>query len=246
MTVTRKRLVIVGVLVFVIGLVVLFPARVAYQWFGAGLFEVAGLNGTVWRGEADAVETSGVAISDVRWTMQPLQLLLGRAAFDLEGDLANGSVAGNVQLGFTGNIAAKDVQAFIPLDSLQSALRLPGLQGSGSARFEEIRISGNTLESAIGSVEVANLVSPLLGRAPIGGYRLEFQPTDDGVVASVEDTDGVLDVAGSLTVDSTWAYSLLAMVTAKAEASDELKSQLRQLGPANDRGQREVRIEGRL
>lgn len=246
MTLSRKRFVTIGAVVFVIGVLVTFPARVAFQWFAGDVVQAAGISGTIWRGQANVIESRGVALTNLNWTMQPMQLFLGRAAFQIESDVGNGFVNGNVAVTITGNARISDLRASIPLGVLQQAIASPGLSGSGNLSFEEITIEDEMLTGAVGTVELINLVSPQFGSTPIGGYRMDFQSADDGVMASVEDTNGVLDVAGTFDLTTAGAYRLVAMVTAKAEASATLKGQLEQLGPANPRGQREVRIEGQL
>ena len=69
---------------------------------------------------------------------------------------------------------------------------------------------------------------------------------NDGIGASVEDTDGVVDIAGSLQINSDRSYRFIAQVVAKSEAPERLKTQMQYLPPANDRGQQELRIEGSL
>ena len=45
---SRSRLAKVGLLVFVAGLILLFPARVAYRWFAPAEFVASGISGSVW------------------------------------------------------------------------------------------------------------------------------------------------------------------------------------------------------
>ncbi|NIO14088.1 MAG: hypothetical protein GTO31_09455, partial [Xanthomonadales bacterium] len=74
---------------------------------------------------------------------------------------------------------------------------------------------------------VADLVVPPLNRGPIGGYRAEFFTTDDGISASVEDTDGVVDIAGSLTLRSDRSYQFIAKVMAKPGTPAAVRNQMR-------------------
>lgn len=86
----------------------------------------------------------------------------------------------------------------------------------------------------------------IYSRAPIGGYRAELFTQGNGIAASVEDTDGVIDLAGSLTVNSDRTYQFLGQLAPKPETDDGLRNQLRFLGSPNDRGQYELRLEGQL
>ena len=134
----------------------------------------------------------------------------------------------------------------MPLDLFASALGIRGLQGNASLQFENIELQDGIPVRLDGVVDVANLVVPALNRGSIGGYRVEFFTTDDGVSGSVEDTDGVVDIAGSLTLRSDRSYQFIAKIMAKPTAPAALRNQMRMLPPANERGQQELRIEGSL
>ena len=69
---------------------------------------------------------------------------------------------------------------------------------------------------------------------------------DAGIVASVEDVDAVLEVAGSLTVSADRSYQFLAQLSANGKTAAPVRQQMQFLGSANDRGQHELRLEGVL
>ena len=84
---------------------------------------------------------------------------------------------------------------------------------------------------------------PWTAPSTLGGYRAEFYTQNNGIVASVEDTDGVVDVAGSLQLNPDKTYAFRGQVVAKPNTPDNLTNQLRYL-PTNDRGQHELSFEG--
>ncbi len=100
--------------------------------------------------------------------------------------------------------------------------------------------------AAEGIINVGNLVAPKLGREPIGSFRAEFFTQGDGIAASVEDADAVVELAGSLQVNEDGSYQFIAQIAPKPATPAEVKRQLQFLGAANDRGQYELRIEGAL
>ncbi|MDH3751514.1 MAG: type II secretion system protein N, partial [Gammaproteobacteria bacterium] len=95
-------------------------------------------------------------------------------------------------------------------------------------------------------LEVADLVAPMVHRSSIGGYRAEFFTQDSGVMASVEDTDGVIDLAGSLQISSDRSYQFIAQLAPKNNTPASVRQQMTFLGSANERGQHELRLEGQL
>ena len=177
---------------------------------------------------------------------QVLALITGAAAFSIEGRPANGFVEGDVSIGFGGAISMRDVNAALSLQSMESLLGISGLRGDVVVKFEELKLVDNFPQSATGSVEVANLLVPTINRSPIGGYRAEFFTQDTGVAASIEDTDGVVDIAGSLQLAEGRSYQFVAQLAAKENAPASIRQQLQFLGSANARGQHEMRIEGQL
>ena len=66
----------------VVGMVITLPARVAYQWLSLPDVALSGLHGTVWKGKADAANVRGVYLEDLTWHIKPLQLFLGKAAYE--------------------------------------------------------------------------------------------------------------------------------------------------------------------
>lgn len=243
---TKRGLLLVATLTLVLGLVFLFPARIAYQWAAPPELAASGIHGTVWSGRADAVAMDGIYLSDVSWLIRPLHLFTGKFVYRVKGAPISGFVEGNVGIGLGGTVTVSDLTASFPLLVLARTLRVRGLRGDATLQFDRIRIRDGLPIMASGTVQVNNLLAPSLSREAIGGYRAEFFTQNNGVAASVEDTDGVLDLAGSLQIKDDRSYQFIAQVVAKPETPAALRKQMQYLGPADERGQQELRIEGRL
>ncbi len=241
---TKRGLLLVAALTVVIALFVLFPARIAYRWASPSVLDVSGIHGTVWRGRADAMAANGIYLRDVSWGVKPLRLLTGKVAYRVSGSPESGFVEGIVSMSIGGAVTVSDLAASVPLYIFADLFNIRGLQGDVSLQFERIKLRDGLPVAADGTVRVDNLVAPPLSRTSIGGYRAEFFTQDNGVSASVEDTNGVFDLAGSLQLQRDRSYQFLGQVVAKPETPENLKQQMKFLGPANDRGQRELRVEG--
>ncbi len=243
---SKRGLVLVAGITIFTGLVMMFPARVAYQWAAPSDLSLSGLHGTVWYGQADAGLARGAYLEDIRWRIKPLGLFTGKLLYRIEATPVSGFIESDLGVGIGGTLTLSDLRASLSLQPFAAALRISGLRGNASLQFESIRLQGNMPVAADGSLEVRDLLVPRISREPIGGYRVEFFSQDDGIAASIEDTDGVVDIAGSLQVNADHTYEFLAQVVAKPEAPQRLKTQMQYLPPANDRGQQELRIEGSL
>ena len=243
---SRRRLIIAGVLTLVAGLIIMFPARVAYDWIAPAELRVGGISGTVWSGSADRAQAGGIYVANLQWRFKPLRLLTGKLAYAVSANLAAGSVESDLALGIGGDVYLTDMHAFMSLQSLEVSSGVTGIRGTVSARFDRLVFANGMPISAQGILEVSDLLLPLVSQSSIGGYRAEFFTQQDGVVASVEDTDAIIDLAGSLKLTNDRNYSFSGQLAPKPETPPEVRQQMQFLGSANERGQYEFRFEGTL
>lgn len=242
----RSRLTKVGLLVFLLGLILLFPARVAYRWFAPPEFVVSGISGSVWSGHATEASASGMYFRDLSWRIRLLDLVTAKLGYAIESKLASGFIDGNVAIGFGGTLWATELKATLPLTSLQPMLSLAGARGSMTADISTLKLSSGIPVVVDGVVEISGLTMPLVSRDPLGGFKAEFFSQDTGVSASLEDTNAVIDTAGSLQIATDGTYELLVHLTPTSDTPAPVRQQLQFLGSANDRGQHELRLEGKL
>jgi general secretion pathway protein N len=246
LTISRKALLLVGLLTFVAAFVALFPARVAYHWFAPAAVQVSGLQGSIWSGSAAEASAAGLYLRDLKWRLRPLRLVTGQLAASVEARPSAGFLQADVAAGLGGSITLANINGSLPLRDFASLARMPGLAGNLSVQFEELRVRDGLPVAAKGSLAVADLVAPLVDPASIGGYRAEFFTDDNAVIASVEDVNGVFDLAGSLTISADRNYQFLGKVAATDRTSEKLRRQLGFLGTPNERGQHDIRLEGQL
>ncbi len=242
----RSQLIKIGVLTFIAGIILIFPARVAYQWFAPPGLSVSGISGSIWSGHAREADVSGVYLRDLHWRIRLLDLVTLKLGFAVGTTLEAGFIEGEIAFGLTGSVVARNISASLPLSALQNATNIRGLQGSLSVQFTVLELEAGIPVTADGVLEVSNLIAPLIDRNSIGGYKAEFFTQDSGITASVEDTDGVIDLAGSLQISADRSYQFVAQISAKPETPPGLRQQMQFLGSANERGQHELRVEGQL
>ena len=235
-----------GLITFIIALVVSFPARVVYRFLAPADLAISGIQGSIWNGSARELSLGGLYFGNPVWRFKPLGLFTGKLVYAIEAQPAAGFVETRIAVGIGGAITLTDLTGSLPLAIVAAPARINGLDGTATVRFQRLHLRDGLPVTANGVVEINALVVPLIDRESIGGYRAEFSNADDGIVASVEDTDGLFDVAGSLSVTSDRSYRFLGQVAAKPETPEKLRQQMTMLGSPNDRGQREVRFEGSL
>lgn len=246
MTRGRKAWLAAGLLTFLLALLVMFPARVAYRLVAPPGVVISGIDGTLWRGSANALNASGVYLTDVTWELRPLALLGGRLACRLQARPARGFIEADIAVGIGGAVSIDNATGSVPLGILAAPLRVPGLDGAASIELESLVIRDGLPVAAEGTIAVDRLVVPLVDSGSIGGYRADLATQADAVVAAIEDTDGLFDISGSLTIGSDRSYRFLGQIAAKPETPDKLRRQMLMLGSADAQGRREVRLEGAL
>lgn len=242
----RSLLLAAAIVSFIAVLVASFPARVAYRWFAPASIKLNQIRGTVWSGSADAAEAAGFYLQDVTWAFRPLRLLSGKLAYGISASPALGFIDTGMEVGVTGDIAFTNLRGSLPLRLAEQASGMQGLRGEANIRMERLRLRDGIPVAADGEVVISGLVAPLIYRDSIGGYRAEFFTQNSGVVASLEDTDGVVDLAGSVQIAPDGTYQFTALLAPKATTPASLRQQMQFLGTANARGQYEMRLEGRL
>lgn len=239
----NRGLVLLIVLTVAIGLILSFPARVAYRWLSPPFVQVNGIHGTVWNGGAREFATNGVYLRDLTWRMRPLQLFTGKARYVISGSPVSGFFESEVAVSPGGTLTLSNLAASVPLQMFEEASNIAGLRGNASLQFERLELVAGRAAAMDGTIDVADLSVPFLSGSSLGGYRVEFFTQSSGIAASVEDTDGVVDLAGSLQLNPDKTYAFVGQVVAKSSTPDNLRNQLRYL-PTNDRGQHELRLEG--
>lgn len=246
MSTSSRRLVFVGLATFFLGIIILFPARTAVSWFLPDGVQVSGIQGTVWSGSASAASAPGVYLSRVEWRLSALSLLTFSPSVTFSATPGSGFVEAIATLRGGDTIELRDLSASLPLSMVATAVRTPGLDGNASAQFDSVTFSQGLPVSARGTVRVANLMLPPVYPGTLGGYALDFVDAESGIVASIEDVDGIVDVAGTLNLRPDSSYQLLAQVAVLPTTPADLAERMRFMPRGNAEGQYEIRLEGSL
>ena len=239
-----RGLFLVGMVTLVTALVVTFPARIAFSWASPPFISMSGIQGTIWNGGAREFQTNGVYLRDLQWQARPLQLLTGKVLYRVTASPASGFFDSEIALRVDGRVTLRNLTASVPLAMFARASGIRGLRGSASLQFERLELVNGGPAAMDGMIEASGVVVPPLSGASLGGYRAEFSTQNNGIVASVEDTDGVYDLAGGLQIRNDRSYQFLGKIMAKPGTPAELKRKLDTLLPADEAGRKELRFDG--
>jgi len=243
---SSRGLIGVGALTMLLALIILLPARVAIHWFLPAEILVSGVQGSIWHGGAAEASVDGTYLRNLRWDFRFLQLVTGELPYRVSATPVYGSLASDVSVGLDGTVFLADLTAELPLLLFAGVSGIKGLQGDATLAFERVEIVDGLAAVAKGRMELKNLIVPDFSSLSLGGYAVEFFTQNNGIAASIEDTDGVVDLAGSLQIRRDRSFDFVGQVIAKPDTPQALLQQLQQLPAVDDRGQRELRLEGIL
>lgn len=242
----RTRLVATGGAVFLAGLVLLFPARVAYEWFAPETVRLSGISGTVWSGSAAEGTFGGFYAGNLDWRFRPAALFTGKAGYAVSADPAGGSLEANVGIAPGGSVHLTDLRARLPLAALGDVAAATGAEGRVDLQFDALVMDDDWPVRAAGAADLREFVIPALSPAPLGDYHAVFETANDGVTGRFEDVSGMLDLTGTLELRPDRTYVLSGRVRATNTAPSGLVQQLRFLGQPDANGMRSFRFEGEL
>ena len=241
-----KRLIFLGLIVFLAIMVTTFPARVAYTWFAPAELQLSGIEGSIWNGSAAEGFAAGAYIQNINWQLKPMALMSGNLAYQTSSNPASGSMTSEVAVGMSGELTLSNLTGKLPLDLVHPAFQQNGIRGDISLEFDSVVISNGMPSTVVGSVTIADFFVPDLSTSPLGDFKADFNTTDGNVVGSVKDIDAVIDVAGTITLNSDRSYAFIGTVAPTSATPASIVNQLVFLGSANQYGQHDFRFEGRL
>lgn len=241
-----KRLVITGILVFLVVLIATFPARVAHRWLAPADLQLSGIAGSLWNGSAAQGMAGGAYITEISWRLIPQSILAGELAYATTARPASGNLSADVSIGVSGTVTIENLVGSLPLDLAHPAFKANGISGDLDLHFRLLTLANALPVSAEGTLTISNLYVRDLSAGVIGDIKAEIQTNDGRMTAIVDDVSGVIDVSGEFVVEADRAYRLTGLVKARPGAPPSIEQQLRFLGTPDNEGMRPFRFEGSL
>ncbi len=174
-----RRYLLVGLPVYVLGLMLLAPASLLTwgigRWAG-GKVQMVNASGSLWNGRMERLQISlpdvgPVALDDVHWRLRPDRLLWGATPIHVEnraGDLVMHTDVGLLRDG----VRLADARIELPLARFSGAILSPvakGLRGDLVMDSDAIRLARPYRGSAQGELRVT------AGKLPAGTYSIDIK-----------------------------------------------------------------------
>jgi hypothetical protein len=247
----QRTLLFTGLVSFSLSLLLLIPATIIHPLLTKSGAITSGLDGTIWSGSARTLSAGPLRFDQLRWRFEPWRLLRGELGAHIEAQLPDGFFSGHVSRSLGGTLAVRDLEAAAPLQALSPGMAAMTGNSQLSIRMQRIAWLDGWVETAIGTVQLSEVVLPipiLAGRTPPGNYVLSFDSESlaagtplDG---KVTDGGGPLEISGVLNLTPPRNYELSATVKARNTAPPELVKVLQSAGPGTPDGGREFSLAG--
>lgn len=211
MTSPARRIVLVtaGVLAVFAGLVATFPARLALAWFAPPAVQAWGVEGTIWRGRAEALLLHERDVGRLAWQAQPSRLLALQPAWDLELRPPGGHASGRVAFSIFGRRqTVSDLEASLDLATLPPAIVPEGVVGEAHISIQRLVLRQGWPEAIAGRAATGALILPGVIMA-VGPFEFLFPGQADPVRAEIRSVGGPLEVDGrvELRERGQWHFS---------------------------------------
>ncbi len=244
--------IIIGVLVYLMFLVALIPAKVVLAFIPlADNVKVANINGSIWQGSVSSVEAEGKTFDQVRWDVNPWALLTGRASADIViGSKATSfHTKGRISYSFSGlNISKLNLGT--DADFLLAGQRLPfGTKAGGEVTVHVADFSqGEPLcDSLDGKVLLHHVnVKNQFGDFPLGELEFALACEQGEVVLTAAESGNKLGVSGQVHIGKGNRYKVDAKLRPTADMPEMIRSNLKYLGRPDSKGYYSIKYQGKL
>lgn len=206
------------------------PAAVALPWIVPAGVQVAGADGSIWRGNAALVAVDDLALRNVEWDLHGGALLTLRLVADVRADLSEGFVAARIAA--TPNaVELEDTRLDTTLAALAPVLPpiTAGIRGAVRAQMERMRFEDGWPTAAVGEMRLTRLAAPPIMATrgdpqllDLGDYSVAF--VDAGASGAINGQfsdigNGPVEVSGTLSLDTQRNYELSGTIMARPGAS---------------------------
>lgn len=241
---SRRHLLVLGLLVFLFSAVFQAPAATLYGWLvpdaSSSSLQLTGISGTVSKGRAAQVSFAGQpAIGNLGWQFQPLQLLLGRGSLRLSGGDQATLLDGTVHALPSGTVVLSDFRLNSPVKALLAAFgqAFVPVEGTAGIDLSELRLRQGWPQTAAGTLTVRGLAWKL-GRdpVPLGDFEAVVENQTGGIRATLRSLGGALELQGEGSVGQDRRYAIELRMKPKPDAPPLVSNLVKNLGAPDREG----------
>lgn len=249
------RLILLGILTYVIAMVFLFPAAPVVNHFKPQLGPVAlnGVSGSLFNGKIDDVRSTDdllpLEARNVSWRLAPGALLKGGAGVSVGFDAYGGSGKGLVTGKRSGDVEVTDFEFDLQAKELEPLLPVPIAEFSGtlSGVIDMLKLENQLLTLFEGVINWQNAEVQRPFQASLGDVNIDVKPEgQNSHLATIDASGGDLSIEGTVLLGLNGDFTTDVLFTPAGTASQSLLNNLRQLGRADAQGRVRVKETGNV
>jgi hypothetical protein len=204
-----------------------------------------GVYGSWQQGGVGPCQVGPLRLTALEWRFKPWALITCRLASTLSLRTATSAMAATISRGW-GTVAMMDVEgewAAAEFASLLSPLGV-SLGGVLSPTLERIVIRQGRIVEALGTLSWQGATMVLPWAVELGDLSLALSTSNAGVLATIKDTGGPLQIHGNMLLKADGSYTLAATLTARQPARQGDLDRIALLGQQQANGQLQLAYSG--
>lgn len=247
-----KHYVITSVVAYAFFLIISTPAATITGLFDESIPQVSiqGVNGTVWNGTAQKITlAANHTINDVNWSVCVWRLITAEVCVNLEATYLNKPIKSQLGIGITGTFQARNLNAEMDAQSLETLAALPigELSGLILIQLKSVSWTKEQIPSAIGDIIWKDAAITVAETANLGDVAIALTESDDfPLAATIHNKGGHVTVNGEMHIDDDGSYNLELKLLPNTTASKNLRASLEMFAKQQNDGSFAVKNTGNL
>ncbi|WP_088213092.1 type II secretion system protein N [Shewanella sp. Shew256] len=244
--------IIIGVLVYLVFLLALFPASVAVRLAPLPAnVGISGVSGSIWSGSIETLNLQQRQLEQVRWELSPWALFLGKVKLDFQvGSRATPVSAKGLITWSMGGISAQGLRFEAPDSFLIGNAKLPfrtEINGEVSLLVETLEQGKPWCEQLSGKLFLNQTnVKNQFGNYPLGNIELGLSCVEGKAQLATDESKNQLGIIGTLQLDEGNMIKVAAKIKETNEQPEDMRKSLGMLGKRGSDGYFPVVYQGRI
>ncbi len=244
--------IIIGVLIYFVFLVALFPASLAVRMAPIPAnVALSGVSGSIWSGSIDSIQVQQRQLEQLRWELSPWSLLFGTIKLDAQLGSRTTAVSAKGQISWSmAGLSAQGIRFDAPGSFLLSNTKLPfktEIQGEVSLLVDTLELGTPWCEQLTGKLFLNQTdVKNQFGHYPLGNIELGLSCVDGKVQVATDEEKNQLGIVGTAQLDAGNVVQLSAKVKETDGQPEDMRKSLSFLGKRGSDGYFPVVYQGRI
>jgi general secretion pathway protein N len=241
---------LIGLVLLLAAVVYVLPASLVAHFLPPQV-RADDFSGSFLHGAAGKLSVNARDAGAIEWQLRPLALLRAQVAADIHWVKVGFVIDANAAVD-RHSFVARDIHGGGPMENLRDLGMAAGWHGTVTLNFVELKSDFSKLNSAVGTIEVADLSSARIAAgADLGSYQLQLAAgavtADGNIGANLRDTGGPIEVQAQIQFSPAARSGVLSgTLKERPDASPALHSQLdslAQIRPRDPQGRIPVELE---